>query len=234
MKKSPALSPAAGLALALSLILNFYFVYKDYLAKQLRNPKPAQITAQVVRVVDGDTFDLAEGKRVRLRGAAAPEFGKGCLGDQAKMRLEQLISGQTVKVEGYEEDSFGRQLAYAHLDSLWVDETMIEEGLAEAVDNQDGAKSARLLDAQDRAKGARRGIWSEACRPEVDKDCLIKGNVRRENGTRIYHLPECYNYQKIVISTNEGDQWFCSEKEARTAGFLKSQDCPESKDTNLQ
>ncbi|MGB9706875.1 MAG: hypothetical protein ACPLXP_02260 [Microgenomates group bacterium] len=42
----------------------------------------------------------------------------------------------------------------------------------------------------------------------------------------VYHLPECYNYDKIVINQREGDRWFCSEEEAKEAGFRKSKDCP--------
>jgi len=177
---------------------------------------------RVVRVIDGDTFDLEEGVRVRLAGAEAPEYPKGCLSLQAKERLEKLILGKEVKLETLEKDSFGRAVAFVEVDGLLVDKALVEEGLAQAKSGSNPKYGASLLSAQDSAKKAKRGIWSPACSSE----CLIKGNVRDDKGTKIYHLPGCFNYERIVINEKEGDKWFCSEEQAVKAGFRKSEDCP--------
>ena len=48
--------------------------------------------------------------------------------------------------------------------------------------------------------------------------CLnIIGNVN--NGKRIYHCPGWRDYNKINLNTAEGDRIFCTEAEARAAGF---------------
>ena len=47
--------------------------------------------------------------------------------------------------------------------------------------------------------------------------CAIKGNISG-NG-RIYHLPGSRSYEKTRIDTAKGERWFCSEGEARAAGW---------------
>lgn len=50
------------------------------------------------------------------------------------------------------------------------------------------------------------------------ESCLIKGNIN-DQGKRFYHLPGDKYYDHIRISPQLGERWFCSESEARTAGF---------------
>jgi endonuclease YncB( thermonuclease family) len=48
-------------------------------------------------------------------------------------------------------------------------------------------------------------------------DCRIKGNIS-ENG-RIYHVPGSAWYERTEISASRGERWFCSEAEAKAAGW---------------
>jgi len=48
--------------------------------------------------------------------------------------------------------------------------------------------------------------------------CLIKGNINAR-GKRLYHLPGDRYYDRTVIDTGKGERWFCSEEEAREAGW---------------
>lgn len=52
-------------------------------------------------------------------------------------------------------------------------------------------------------------------------DCVIKGNVNTQ-GERIYHVPGQRYYDDTVISYSHGERWFCSEEEARAAGWRKA------------
>lgn len=52
--------------------------------------------------------------------------------------------------------------------------------------------------------------------------CYIKGNISRNSGERIYHVPGQRYYQDTVISLRHGERWFCSEDEARKAGWRRS------------
>ena len=51
-------------------------------------------------------------------------------------------------------------------------------------------------------------------------DCVIKGNIS-SNG-QIYHLPGQENYADTRIDTSRGERWFCSEVEARAAGWRRA------------
>ncbi len=52
--------------------------------------------------------------------------------------------------------------------------------------------------------------------------CRIKGNISMNTGERIYHLPSQDYYDETVINSSKGERWFCSESEARSAGWRKS------------
>ncbi len=208
------------LILAISIILNMGLALKTFFPGLFS--KPADIST-VSRVIDGDTFDLSSGKRIRLLGINAPEYPKGCLSQQAKDRLDSLILGKEVTLTNSAPDNFQRTLASVSIAGLNVANALISEGLATVT----GADDPAMLSAQDEAKAAKRGIWSDQCQKPADPKCVIKGNVRRDRGTKIYHRPDCYNYEKIVIGERDGDQWFCSAAEAEASGFTKSSDCPD-------
>ena len=52
-------------------------------------------------------------------------------------------------------------------------------------------------------------------------ECNIKGNVNTQ-GERIYHVPGQRYYNETRISASHGERWFCSEEEARAAGWRRS------------
>jgi hypothetical protein len=52
--------------------------------------------------------------------------------------------------------------------------------------------------------------------------CDIKGNISVDSGERIYHVPGQEHYDETRISTGNGERWFCSEEEARKAGWRKA------------
>ena len=53
-------------------------------------------------------------------------------------------------------------------------------------------------------------------------NCDIKGNISIETRERIYHVPGQRYYEQTRISPEYGERWFCSEEEARAAGWRKS------------
>jgi hypothetical protein len=55
----------------------------------------------------------------------------------------------------------------------------------------------------------------------AQEGCNIKGNVSTQ-GERIYHVPGQRYYDDTRISASHGERWFCSEEEARAAGWRRS------------
>jgi len=210
--------------LAISIIFNLYFLVNKYLP--FLQGKNNTVSGNVARIVDGDTFDLKDNTRIRLAGVNAPEYPQGCLAQESKDRLENLILDQAVDLKEIGKDNFGRTVAYVFLDDVLIDKVLVQEGLAQAQSNSD-LYDPEILSAQEDAQKILKGIWSSQCQPKKpDENCKIKGNFRKDRNTEIYHTPDCYNYEKIVINEAQRDQWFCSPEEAETAGFVKSKDCP--------
>jgi len=87
--------------------------------------------SKVKRVIDGDTFELENGKRVRLLGINAPERGQKCFEESAN-KLKELIEGKIVKLEKdvNDEDQYGRLLRYVFVNDTFINLILVKEGYA--------------------------------------------------------------------------------------------------------
>lgn len=61
------------------------------------------------RAIDGDTFEIMDGTRVRISGYDAPELSKSG-GQAAKQRLSKLIRGQELGLSKELKKSFDRSV----------------------------------------------------------------------------------------------------------------------------
>jgi hypothetical protein len=52
--------------------------------------------------------------------------------------------------------------------------------------------------------------------------CQIKGNISYNSGERIYHMPGQEDYFRTKINWADGERWFCTEAEARAAGWRRA------------
>jgi len=129
-------------------------------------------TYEVLRVVDGDTLLLKEGRtRVRLQGIDTPETVKEGVavqkwGPEASAFTKQFLSEADqrveLKVEGEPVDRYGRKLVFLWHDGKLLNEELVRAGLARAKLNFDYSRKMkeRLRQAQEDARAAERGIWS--------------------------------------------------------------------------
>jgi hypothetical protein len=67
----------------------------------------------------------------------------------------------------------------------------------------------------------RSALTSQAAEPSGG-NCDIKGNISVKSGERIYHVPGQDYYDRTRIDTGKGERYFCSEAEARAAGWRRS------------
>lgn len=99
--------------------------------------KLTEESALVASITDGDTFRvvLADGSNepVRLLGIDAPEPDEP-LGPEASALLHSLVGGQSVRLvpDVSDRDQFDRLLRYVYVGELFVNEAMVESGLAES------------------------------------------------------------------------------------------------------
>jgi hypothetical protein len=52
--------------------------------------------------------------------------------------------------------------------------------------------------------------------------CAIKGNISYNGGEKIFHVPGQEYYSETKITLLKSERWFCSEAEARAAGWRKA------------
>ena len=121
---------------------------------------------EVQRIIDGNTFELTDGKNVRLIGIDAPEAGETC-STEATQQLSSLISGETVYLEKdvSETDIDGKLLRYVYVNGVFVNLELVYYGYAYAVSYPpDIAYASQLADAEEDAINNDRGcLWAIIC-----------------------------------------------------------------------
>ncbi|KQZ80941.1 succinoglycan biosynthesis protein exoi [Mesorhizobium sp. Root157] len=201
-------------------------------------------------VIDGDTIEIS-GQRVRFNGIDAPEGKQSCrngkgqpyaCGRAAANALDKfLAASRPVSCQFVEWDQYGRFVGNcARADGKSVQEWLVVNG--HALDwprYSNGAFAAQ----EATARASRRGMWQgdfqkpwdwRAAQRNIEpaaapvplmqtgsSGCNIKGNISSK-GERIYHVPGQENYDDTRISENKGERWFCSESDARQAGWRKA------------
>ena len=218
-------------------------------AVALARPVHADVSGRA-QVIDGDSLRIG-GTRIRLFGIDAPELGQGCqaegklwlCGGLAKLRLKERISGRRVVCGEKDRDRYKRVVAVCRVDGEDLNAWMVSEGWAIAYRRY----SQDYVDEEAAAKAAGLGLWrgdfvppwdwrrgkrlttaprdTDRTTPPAanrdDRKCRIKGNISSK-GTRIYHVPGGRYYDRTRINTSTGERWFCTEAEARAAGWRRS------------
>ena len=185
------------------------------------------------RIIDGDTLQVGA-TRIRLEGIDAPEADQTCVSAQgvtfgcgmvASQALSGLVGDGPVACSAVGRDTYGRTVARCMVAGGDLGQAMVAAGHAVAY----RAYSLDYVPAEEAARRGGRGFWSAQMEDPADyraaraersdgaADCAIKGNI--SDGGRIYHLPGQDHYAATRISTARGERWFCTEAEARAAGW---------------
>ena len=136
------------------------------------------------------------------------------------------MQGATLRCTPRDTDEYGRSVSVCKNGNTDINAEMVRAGLALAYRRY----SNDYVDEETEAKSARRGLWAGEFTPPWDwrresraettqkSGCVIKGNIN-QSGERIYHLPGSDAYDRTKIDPRSGERWFCSEAEARAAGW---------------
>jgi len=144
---------------------------------------------RVTAVLDGDTLELEDGRRVRLAGIDAAKPPRNAnpadgrvwpLAEAATAALADLALGRRVVLHGPAPvDRHGRLLAnLVREDGLWLQSALLVRGLARVHTRPDArAYAAELLAGEEAARNAGRGLWRSrvyAVRDAADADGLSR------------------------------------------------------------
>jgi micrococcal nuclease len=136
---------------------------------------PEAGAAEVLRVIDGDTLEVAVGggrEDLRMIGVDTPETVKPgtpvqCFGPRASAFAHRVLDGRRVRYRlGVEpRDVYGRLLAYVSVEGRSVEVMLLRRGLARTLTIPPNDRLAPLFGRIElRAARSGRGLWG-ACRP---------------------------------------------------------------------
>ncbi len=145
---------------------------------------PVSTTALVLRVVDGDTIDIRDDLRGRLRvrilGIDTPEtrkpgFTVGCWGPEATAfatatMLDQRVALVTDPTQD-RTDRYGRTLAYLVRADGWnysVEAARVGTAMSYVYRDRPVARAAEIAAAEEEARVAGRGLWGPPCLGRID------------------------------------------------------------------
>jgi len=187
---------------------------------------------------DGDSLRVGGSQNLRLIGIDAPELDQACTldtgatfdcGAWVAKTVRKAFNGREAICTAQQIDRYDRPLVTCTIGGEDLGARLVREGLALTY------RDSQIYAAEEKAAIlADRGLWSiemkdpsehrraratnrPAQSPAPNPACTIKGNIS-SNG-RIYHRPGDENYARTNIRVDRGERWFCSEAEARAAGW---------------
>jgi len=198
-----------------------------------------------VSVIDGDSIQIG-GVVYRLAGIDAPELGQSCdesghlspCGLNAAYELRKVFELEKRPITCFIQLADSAPIATCMVDDRDISTLMLKGGYVTAIDGGPPYYAA----AEHLARKARLGIWSgpfvppgewrDGKRLPAEREsgteeaaCRIKGTVTA-NGGRFYHTPLDDGFDSIRIDPKRGERLFCSDDEARQAGWKREGEGP--------
>jgi len=138
----------------------------------------------VDRVVDGDTIELSDGRKVRYIGIDTPETKDPrkevqCFGEEASAYNQDLVEGKVVALEAdvADKDRYDRLLRYVWLEDEMINRKLVAEGYAYASSYPPNVKyQTQFKLAQQQAREQNLGLWAECM---VNDTALINQAIDR-------------------------------------------------------
>lgn len=119
-------------------------------------------SARVARVVDGDTVELTDGRKVRYLGINTPEGGQPFYQEATDFNA-WLVEGREVWLE-YDVnpmDRYGRLLAYVWVGETFINLELVRQGYATVYTVPPNVRyDEQFLEAQREAREQERGLWA--------------------------------------------------------------------------
>lgn len=120
--------------------------------------------ATVAQVLDGDTVELDDGRRVRYLGINTPERNQPFF-EEARGANRRLVEGKVawMVLDAQPIDQYGRILAYLWVHGQFVNVELVRQGYANTYTEPPNVRfSKEILAAEQEAREAEVGLWALA------------------------------------------------------------------------
>jgi endonuclease YncB( thermonuclease family) len=217
-------------------------------ATRLRSPRrrAGRSLGKGIRVIDGDTVQI-DGHLVQLHGIDAPELGQLCdrggdlweCGRESALYLQKLVTfeGPPLRCSPWQGEPDaqavpGIVVGVCRIGSKEVGLTMVSNGYAVALPQSFPDYENAEAQARDAGLGLWQSdfvppwTWREGRSAEIKasdwvRQCTIKGVVGPA-GERTYYVPTDEEYAEVSVDPGGDGRMFCSDEEARAAGWSRS------------
>lgn len=138
-----------------------------FLACDGREPPPPPsdgVETIIAHAVDGDTVELADGRRVRYIGINTPERDQPFY-QEATETNRRLVEGKKawIALDTQSTDQYGRILAYVWVDDQFINLELVRLGYANAYTQPPNVRySTEFIAAEQEAREAQVGLWTPA------------------------------------------------------------------------
>jgi micrococcal nuclease len=157
----------------LILIILSGIIYYNYVS----TPTTQKIT--INRIIDGDTIELENKLKVRLKGINTPEKNMPNY-QEAKQFLEDQIQNKQTSITHTGTDRYGRILGHIYIENQNINEQILKQGLAHLYYYEKDSQFNKLKSAETFARNNQLGIWQKSnlsnCLQLIKLDYYDKGD----------------------------------------------------------
>jgi endonuclease YncB( thermonuclease family) len=121
------------------------------------------ISGKVISIADGDTLTILDHSKrqikIRLAAIDAPERSQP-FGNRSRQSLSDICHQKLADVAVVDTDRYGRSVGVVSCEGVQANEAQVQSGMA-WVYRKHAKGFAHLHGLEDKAKAARRGLWSD-------------------------------------------------------------------------
>lgn len=213
-----------------SVILLILFIVSGVFYYELTKEPTEVLTGKITRVIDGDTIEINNDYRVRLKGINTPETSMW--NSEESTKFLKKYENKTVEIISFGTDKYDRILGYLFYEDENLNEKILKNGLASIYYYEEDRYYRKMSKAEEFARNNEIGIWKKSpeahcveiiefsyIEPEIlnlKNSCNLELKVIiKDDATHIYKetlLPGIFEMNTSHIWNNEGDTIYIWDK----------------------
>lgn len=204
-------------AFTLSLVITFLIAGNSFVFSALSESEIQIEPAVIARAIDGDTIELADGRKARLININAPETGE-FTSQEAVLFLKQFES-KPVNIGIVGVDHYGRLLIKVYYAEIYLNLKLVEEGFTHPYLVRDN-ELKEFVDARKEARQNEKGIWQKSnysgClevkikkkeeKLLIEDNCGLdfKGWTIKDEGWRSFQFQNSFSSDSFIFNSQNG------------------------------
>lgn len=203
-----------GKAIILSITVCFLF---SLIYLPIQNESDERESVILTRVIDGDTVELEDGRRIRLLNINTPESGE--TGSELAKNFLKNFEGQIIELDNAGTEKYGRTLGRLYFEDAYLNLEIVRLGYAHYF-LVDSSELKKFKETQKRAYEEGIGIWEHSryfgcAKVEIDKKkelvtidkiCNVSwlGWTIKDETTRRFVFKQNFN-QRFILYSGKGN-----------------------------